>query len=202
MTMLLLIRHATCEQMSERLYGRTVTAPLSPVGREQAAQLAAQLSRDSLAAVYASPRERARDTASAIASPHRLPVRIAHSLDEVDYGGWSGRTFRELDRDAGWRAWNRDRESQVPPGGESIRAVQNRVLTQLRALGRLHAGSRVALVSHAEVIRSALLALRGWSASRYHEIDIAPASVTTVFAHGADLELAPVDEKVRHGSTR
>jgi broad specificity phosphatase PhoE len=201
-TTLLLIRHAACEQMSERLYGRTVAAPLSTAGRDQARRLADQLSHDALALVCSSPRERARDTATAIAAPHGLTVQVDASLDEVDYGAWSGRTFRELERDARWRAWNNDREHHAPPGGEGIRAVQQRVLATLRALGRAHADERIAVVSHAEVIRSAVLAIRGWSASRYHEIEIAPASVTTAFADGGALWLAPPDSQIRLGSTR
>jgi broad specificity phosphatase PhoE len=189
-TTLLLIRHATCAQMSERLYGRKVAAPLSEVGRNQARALGETLFREKLDAVYSSPRERARDTAAAIAAPHRLLVEVDETLDEVDFGVWAGHTFRELERDARWRAWNRDREHHAPPGGESIRSVQQRVLGTLRKLARTRAGERVALVSHAEVIRSAILFLRGWSPNRYDEIEVPPASVTTVLGNGAVLPLA------------
>jgi broad specificity phosphatase PhoE len=189
-TTLLLIRHAACAQMSERLYGRKVAAPLSDAGRDQARLLGETLFHEKLDAVYSSPRERARDTAAAVAAPHRLVVEVDETLDEVDFGTWAGHTFRELERDARWRAWNRDRERHAPPGGESIRAVQQRVIGTLRTLARTRAGERVALVSHAEVIRSAILFLRGWSPNRYDEIEIPPASVTTILGNGTVLPLA------------
>jgi broad specificity phosphatase PhoE len=192
-TTLLLIRHAACAQMSERLYGRKVAAPLSEAGRNQARLLAETLFHEKLDAVYSSPRERARDTAAAIAAPHRLVVEVDESLDEIDFGAWAGLTFRELERDARWRAWNRDRERNTPPGGESIHAVQQRVLGTLRKLARTRFGERVALVTHAEVIRSAILYLRGWSPSRHDEVEVPPASVTTVLGNGAVPPLALAD---------
>jgi broad specificity phosphatase PhoE len=201
-TTLLLIRHAACEQMSERLYGRTVAAALSPAGRVQARQLGEYLSHDSLCAIHSSPRDRARDTATAIAVPHSITVQVDAALDEVDFGEWSGLSFRELERDARWRAWNRDREHHRAPGGESIRAIQHRVLTKLRALVRIHPGERVAVVSHAEVIRSAVLAIRGWSPNRYEEVQIPPASVTTVVAKDATLAFGSIGTPARAGSAR
>src|SRR3954468_12937176 len=87
-TTLLLIRHAACEQMSERLYGRTVAAALSAEGRAQARQLGEFLSHDNLCAIHSSPRDRARDTATAIAVPHGITVQVDPSLDEADFGAW------------------------------------------------------------------------------------------------------------------
>jgi broad specificity phosphatase PhoE len=188
-TTFLLIRHAACAQMSERLYGRTVAAPLSSEGCEQARRLGLRLAREPLTLVHSSPRERARDTAAVIAAGHGLAVQVDAALDEVDFGEWSGITFRDLERDARWRAWNQDREKRAPPGGESIHEVQQRVLGLLHALGRSHPHECVALVSHAEVIRSALLALRGWSPNRWREIEIEPASVTRLRADGTPLRL-------------
>jgi broad specificity phosphatase PhoE len=191
-TTFLLIRHAACAQMSERLYGRTVAAPLSSDGRQQARRLGQSLARERLTQVRASPRERTRDTAAVIAARHRLEVHVDPALDEIDFGEWSGITFRELERDARWRAWNEDREKRAPPGGESIHEVQQRVIGLLHALGRAHPGECIALVSHAEVIRSALLAIRGWSPNRWREIELEPASVTTLHAEGTPLRLSAV----------
>jgi broad specificity phosphatase PhoE len=189
-TTFLLIRHAACAQMSERLYGRAVAAPLSSEGREQTRRLGQTLTNEPLTQVRSSPRERARDTAAVIAARHGLVVQVDAALDEVDFGEWSGTTFRELERDARWRAWNHERETRAPPGGESIHDVQQRVIGLLHALGRAHPRECLALVSHAEVIRSALLAIRGWSANRWREIEIEPASITRLHAEGTPLRLS------------
>jgi len=67
MTKFLLIRHGETEWNRELIFRGRSDIPLSAVGRRQAAQLAAALAHEPIAAIYASPLSRARDTAAAIA---------------------------------------------------------------------------------------------------------------------------------------
>ena len=62
---LLLIRHAMHTDYGERFTGRAAGVPLSAAGQRQARLLGDRLSEEPIAAVYASPRERARATAEA-----------------------------------------------------------------------------------------------------------------------------------------
>jgi broad specificity phosphatase PhoE len=49
------------------------------------------------------------------------------------------------------------------------------------------------MVTHAEIIRAALLGLLGWSLDDYASIEIAPASVSVVEANGADLRVVAIN---------
>jgi probable phosphoglycerate mutase len=167
--------------MSERLNGRSPGVMLTERGRREAqalgCELAPQLGQPK---VFSSPRERARQTAEAIAAPHGVTVQTHAGLDEVDFGAWSGKSFEELEHDAGWRAWNHEREHARAPGGESMREVQQRVLATLHELSEEYRGAQLVLVSHAEVIRAALLHVRRMPLSQYSTLAVAPASVSTL----------------------
>lgn len=77
---------------------RIVDYPLTPLGWRQARCTAAYLAPFPIAAVYASPLQRARQTAACIAEPHRLPVQIIESFREVDVGHLE----REVPTKAAW----------------------------------------------------------------------------------------------------
>src|SRR5262245_65287733 len=85
-----LIRHEEPE-MRGRFIGRT-DPPLTPAGLEAAA---AKLAGLEVAAIYASPLRRARQTAEAIGGP--API-ILPDLAEIDFGEWEGLTWQEIDR--------------------------------------------------------------------------------------------------------
>jgi broad specificity phosphatase PhoE len=180
MTTFLLVRHATCKQMYERLNGRTEDAPLEPAGWVEARELARRLAELPVSDILASPRERAQQTAEVIAAPHGVRPQTSVELDEVDFGSWSGETFAALESDPRWHDWNRDREHTRAPGGESMQDVQHRTLKLLRTLEEHSGDACIVLVSHAEVIRSVLLYMEHRSLDRYGEIPLPPASVATV----------------------
>jgi len=177
-----LVRHATCERMDEMLLGRTVDAPLDAPGMQQAVAMARALnggaSREFL--IVASPRRRAQQTAAAIAAIADAEIVTSHEFDEVDFGEWSGRTFLELADDPGWRHWNEQRSSARTPAGESIAAIQQRVLRHLRQLQDEYPGRPIVIVTHAEVIRAVVLHWLQASVDGYHRLVISPASWTRV----------------------
>ena len=179
---ILLIRHAAHAHLGQILSGRAGEVPLSAAGRTQAQRLARRLGSERINAVHTSPVRRARDTAQALAAVANAPEDIAAPLDEVDFGDWSGRTFAELDQDPLWHAWNARRGETVPPGGESMRDVQERALGHLRSVARQASGAVVAMVSHADVIRAAVAGVIGLSLDRILSFDVDPASVTRIAA--------------------
>jgi probable phosphoglycerate mutase len=133
-----------------------------------------------LAAIYSSPLARARATASAIARHQRMRVDVCDALNEIDFGAWTGRRFAALDADPQWHVFNRARATATIPGGETAQAAQRRIVAAIGHLAGRHRGHTIALVSHAEIVRCALLHYRGESLDRYHQIEIAPASVSAV----------------------
>ena len=149
-------------------------------GRAQAARLAERFSGEQLAAIYSSPLERARETAEPIAASAGVQMTLAPRLNEIDVGAWTGKGFAELGPDPRWQRWNAERGGAEAPGGERMRSVQERVLTELDAIRLRHPGGRVVTVSHADVIKAAICGVLGLSLDRYHAFEIEPASISAV----------------------
>jgi broad specificity phosphatase PhoE len=175
-----LVRHATCEHMDEMLLGRIVDAPLAAIGLQEAQALARALEAQPEALIVASPRRRAQQTAAAIAARTHTEVVTASAIDELDFGHWSGRTFRELADDPAWRQWNEQREIAATPAGERIADVQARVVRHLHRLTEAFPGRPMILVTHAEVIRAALLHWLEAPIGVYQRLAIGPASMSRV----------------------
>jgi broad specificity phosphatase PhoE len=183
-TSLLLIRHATCDPVGHALAGRAPGIGLNDDGRAQAAALASALRTEPLSAVYTSPLQRARDTAVAIAAVHGLPVIEAEGLQEIDFGEWTGSTLAALDGDATWADFNVLRSVTRAPGGELLLEAQARAVATLLPIVRHHAGSTIAAVTHADVIRAVLCHLLGMPMDNLLRVDISPAAVATVVFDG------------------
>jgi len=97
--------------------------------------------------VVASPLRRARGLAEAL---HRQPT-FDRRLLEIHFGDWEGVAWKDIDRQL-LDAWAADPLHFVAPGGESAAVLQARALDCVSSLG----GDRVALVTHAGVIRALL----------------------------------------------
>jgi broad specificity phosphatase PhoE len=192
----LLVRHAAHDLLDRVLAGRMDGIPLSTAGRQQAAELARRLSPLRLTGVQSSPRERAAETAAIIAEEAGLPLEISPALDEIDFGAWTGRSFAALAQDPSWRRWNEQRETSRPPGGESMVEAQERLLAHIAHVNASEPKCRVVMVTHAEIIRSAVLNARSLPLEAWPHIEVAPASVT-ILAVRSGARRAPGDIKVR-----
>ena len=183
MTTFLLVRHATCDPVGHRLAGRAPGVSLNDAGREQAARLAGWLAPVPLAAVYASPLERAQETASFIADPRGLRVVADPAFVELDFGRWTGRTIASLAGDERWDRFNQFRSGTLPPDGESMLAAQARAVAGLAALAERHPDATVVVVSHADVLRAVVAYFAGAPLDFLLRFEVAPASVTTLALH-------------------
>lgn len=177
-TTLLLIRHAAHAELGRVLSGRRRDLALSPKGIEQARIVADLLGVEPIAAVYASPRERAWYTARAIAEQHEQKVVTADWLDEIDFGDWSGRSFDELEGDPAWDLWNAARGSARPPGGESMGEAVERVVEGIGQILLDHPDRTIVAVTHCDIIRGIIAYYLGLSLDNLLRFDIDPASVS------------------------
>ncbi len=193
---IVLVRHAACPQMNSVLLGRSVDAPLDERGEGQARFVAQRLLHLPQLIVESSPRRRARHTAGIIASARDTTVRIVPQMDDVDFGRWSGQTFEALAADPQWRRWNKYRRVSRTPAGDSIRDVQERVLSHFRKLEQTLEGETVVIVTHAEVIRSVVLLALQAPIDDYSRFAIGPASLTRLTVDGSQLRLDSVNERV------
>jgi probable phosphoglycerate mutase len=190
---LLLIRHAAVPESDVRLHARTPNIALSAEGRDQASDLAGALASWPIHAIYSSPQARARETARAVARPHARAVSVSPFFDELDAGRWTGLTFAALSADPAWTTYNAARSTAGCPGGESALEVCTRVRQGLIWLARRHPGRAVAVVTHAEVIRTAVLDALGLSLDDWTHVPIDPASVTILLRHGGRAEVVAIN---------
>jgi probable phosphoglycerate mutase len=180
MTRFLFIRHAATELMGKKLSGRLNGGPLTASGGAQAERLARRLAGENIHALYSGPQQRARETARALAEVFHLEIRLAPQLDEIDYGDWSGRAIAELEAAPRWRAYNSIRSCTRIPGGELMLEAQARVVGFVERLCERHSGEKIALVSHADVIRAALAYYLGAPIDLMLRLEFGPASLSVV----------------------
>jgi broad specificity phosphatase PhoE len=193
MTTVLLIRHGMTDAVGQRIAGWTPGVLLNEQGRGQVDLLSQELSTVRFDAIVSSPLERALATAMTIASPHGIEVTQREGLGEVRFGDWTGKTLKELDEDERWRRWNAIRSCGRAPGGESMLDVQQRMFNELTLARAAWPDGTVALVGHADAIRSLLVYLLGMSMDVFPRLRIDPASVSIVRMSDWSLEVAGIN---------
>ncbi len=199
-TIVYLVRHAPHALVGSRLCGRAKGCGLDEQGKARAQRLGAALAEIRPSVVYASPLERALQTGAAIAEACAIRLRIAEPLNEIDFGGWTGADFADLEADGEWRRWNGHRASARPPGGESMAEVQARTSRWLGLVRSLHPGGLVVAVSHADVIKAILAEALGWSLDRHDRLQIDPASVSRLVTAEWGAKVLSINEAI-DGST-
>ena len=187
-TVVHLVRHGQVENPRRVLYGRLPGYHLSLRGRAQADLLAAHFAGTPLAAVVASPLERAQQTATPIAAAHGLEVRTDLRLIETSnvFEGAAGNIVWYILRHPG--LWWRLRDLRAPSWGERNVDMVERVHAAVDAVRAEFAGRQVVLVSHQAPIWVARLAfehrrLTHWPGWRRCTL----ASVTTLTFDGDQL---------------
>lgn len=179
MTRILLIRHATADQLGRVLYGRTPGVHLNSLGLWQARALAEELKRRyKINSVISSPLERALETAQMIADAQNLKVAIEEAFNELDFGRWVGKSFSELDDLPEWRQYNRFRSLARAPEGESLMEAQARAWARLDTLRKRFDNAVVAIVSHGDIVKALLLLLLGMPLDYVARFEVEPASVS------------------------
>jgi probable phosphoglycerate mutase len=175
------------------LWGRTAGVTLDSKGELDAQRLAERFKDVPLDAIYSSPMERALQTAEPLARNARLEVQESERLNEIDFGEWTGKTFEELSSDETWRLFNTRRSVTTIPGGESFLEVQNRIVKELNAIATRHTDARVAVVTHADVIRAAVVHFSAMPVDLIDRIEISPCSVSVVALDKANVTLLTIN---------
>lgn len=180
MTQLLLIRHGKTDWVGDRLAGLTPGIPLNAAGRAEAVALAARLSDTRIDAVYASPLDRTRETAEYVARPRGLAVTILPGVGEVDFGAWTGCKLADLRNDPLWRTVQGQPSAMRFPDGERFLSAQSRAVAALDDVRAAHPWDTVAVISHADIIKSIVAHFAGTHFDLFQRIAIDTASVSIV----------------------
>ncbi len=186
-TLVLLVRHGQTPTTGKTLPGRAKGLHLADKGREQAAVAAERIAPfgAKVAAVYASPLERTRETAAPIARALKQRVRTNRGLLECDFGDWTGAELKALAKLPEWKTVQRYPSGFRFPGGESFTEMQTRITDTVTALVREHAGKVVVAVSHADPIKAVVAHAMGTHLDLFQRIVVSPCSVTAIL-YGAE----------------
>lgn len=189
-----LVRHGEHDRVDRTLCGRMSGVRLNAAGEEQARAAGRRLAPVQPVRILTSPLERARQTAEIIAEESRCPVEEAKALQEIDCGEWTGKSFSNLHRDPRWKEWNEARSVTRPPGGEMMIEVQARVVSYLESMRRLYESARLVLVSHSDVIKTAILFHIGVPLDLFSRIEVAPGSISTLIVGSWGAKLVSLNE--------
>lgn len=179
-TTVLLVRHGRTSTTGSVLPGRAPGLHLADDGRDQAERAAARIAPLGVAAVYASPLERTRETAAPIARAAGKRVRTSKGLIECDFGSWTGAALSKLRRLDAWKQVQSAPSTFRFPGGESFLDMQQRVWSDLERLVAAHAGATIVAVSHADPIKAAVAMATGVHLDLFQRIVVSPCSITAV----------------------
>jgi probable phosphoglycerate mutase len=182
-TRLVLVRHGVTAHTGPLLSGRMPGVDLSDKGVEQAQAAAERLAVLQVAAVYASPIERTAQTAAYIAARLGLDVQPLPGVIEADYGDWTGGKIADLAKTDEWKVVQAAPSRAVFPGGESLRAMQARMVDALDAVVAAHKNETVVVVSHADPIKSAIAHYTGMHLDLFQRLHVSPASATVLDFH-------------------
>ena len=130
------------------------------------------------ARVLTAPSRAARETAQALG----LDAEVETALRDCDYGRWRGLGPKEVARrePGAFAAWLDD-PAAAPHGGESIAALIERTQAWL-AQSLAREGATLA-VTHASVVRAAIVNALGAGHSAFFRIDVAPLSLARLSGH-------------------
>jgi broad specificity phosphatase PhoE len=170
-TRLILVCHASTEAVRHAAF--PLDEPLDRQGAAAAAAAAKMITKGDES--LCGPSLRTRQTAAALG----LEPQVDAALDECDFGSWRGRRLAELEAEQpdAIAAWMTD-PAAAPHGGETLIEQLARVDRWLA--GRAGRGGRTLAVTHASVIRAAIVAALQASAQAFWQIDVAPLTQTVL----------------------
>jgi broad specificity phosphatase PhoE len=171
----MLIRHASTEAVRRSAF--PLDEPLDEAGPAVLARFAGRLGSGE---ALTSPALRARQTAAALG----IEARPEEALRECDFGAWAGRTLAEVAEESpdDAREWMLDPDAR-PHGGESLTELLARVGSWLDTQRRLD--GRAFAVTHAGVVKAAVVHALGAPAEAFWRIDVRPLSITELHANAA-----------------
>lgn len=185
---LLFIRHGqTDHNVDQRVMGRQ-PVPLNEVGKRQAKKIADYLKDVGLTAVVSSPVERAKATAEAILACHpKLKLILEEGFSEIDYGEWVNLTIADIVTRYPdiWPDYHSNPKDVKIPGGEWLMAVRDRTVKAISNLKKLYPDGRIAIVSHADVIKLAITAILDWPIDMFKSFSMDNGAMVLIREHPA-----------------
>jgi broad specificity phosphatase PhoE len=153
-TSILLVRHGATAETDAQRYPSVQDLPLSARGRHQATALAGTLQGVEFEAIFASPSQRARETAASLVNGRNLELRVVPELAEMGFGRLGGMSFAEAAQafPTVVKRWIENPFEVTLPDGEPFLDFVGRVRRARRQLTREWAGHTIAVIAHGGVV--------------------------------------------------
>ena len=155
---LYLVRHGETELNVKKVYYGSTDCELTEKGKEQAVSLKTAFADIPLDLVLESPLKRAKTTADLLLGEKEVPRLEDDRLKELDFGGWEGKSYRELQGDPLYEEWCREWKTTRPPRGESFLDLAGRVRSFYADLLKREE-EQVLIVAHHAVLQQLMACL-------------------------------------------
>ena len=187
----LILRHGQIKANKEGRWHGSTDSALTWKGRRQAKRTGRFLAKHlagSLSAVYASPLQRCRNTAS-FATRTWWPgeIQVHDGLAEMGIGEWENMPFTDLAKEHNFVGRSTQDPDFCAPGGESLNQVAKRTLEAFSQIRAHHTGNNsdetpspqtVMLVSHGVAMSVLLASLLYDDATKWNEFRLGNCSLT------------------------
>lgn len=154
-TNLYIVRHGETEWNTEKRMQGHKDSPLTENGKLQTSWLGETLHDIEFDAIYASSRNRTKQTAEIVRSNRDLPIFLRDNLKEIYMGEWEGRLTHEVkeeypeDYNNFWYKPN----LYKPKLGETFYDVQNRTIPEINNIIAKHSGKNILIVTHTVTLK-------------------------------------------------
>lgn len=147
---LILVRHGETDWNSAGIFRGHEDVRLNAVGIAQADAVAEALKDRVFEAIHSSPLKRAMVTATRIAIPHQIDIKVNEGFVDINYGAWQGlrESTVKQKNPAAYERWVTKPTKMKFPGGDKMTKAWKRVNSALRELLMIHGLGTVVIVSH------------------------------------------------------
>lgn len=164
MTTIHLVRHGQTDwNVERRIQGQTESS-LTPMGQEQARQVAKELQNVAFDRAYSSSSRRARDTARYILEHHEgVDLELRDELREIYLASWEGQLHADVKQthpNLHHLYWNDPSRFELD-GAETFFDLQHRARTVVDEIARENEGKTLLIVSHGAFIKALLTHYEG-----------------------------------------
>jgi len=195
-TTVLLARHGQTGSNINGFYMGWSNEDINDVGYTQAHCLSSRLASLPIASVYSSPLKRAYTTATIIAKPHDLELKVLDDLIEIRLGDWEGLHMDEI-RQRWSELWQQSRvdPSEITmPNGESFKEVTERAVRAFETIVAANQGKQALIVTHDVIIRVLVAYVLGVSNSIYRRLEVNNASLSMMRVSNGRIRLITLND--------
>ena len=180
----ILVRHGQTEWNVTGRYQGQSDIPLSERGYLQAEALGKRFEKIHVDQIFASPLQRALDTAKPISKATGQPIQIVDGLKELDFGVWDGHTIEEnTARYGDYFTKYRIEPFHYPMSGEgTLNRAKLRVGAAIEEIKETYRNTdqTVVVVAHGGILKLAIFHLMDMTSRLYRCIELDNTSLTVI----------------------